>query len=152
MSSEEPRLVLPVDLGLEVQGGRFAVIFEAGGSVPLAASRVFAVADPKRNLMRLRMLTAEPSQPWERKLLGELLVRGFGSEQGEARVEISFRIDGLGNVWVHGRDLGDERVVRLQICGVPREDCPSEGFERVIIGRLPLLTNPAHQDSWSEED
>lgn len=109
--------VIPLSLGVEVDGGLFVPIIPRNTPVPTRASRIFTTVIDGQESVEIHILQGERAIASENISLGKFELKGIKkAKKGEPRIEVMFDIDVDGILHVSARDLdtGAENVVIIK--------------------------------------
>ncbi|MDD2943829.1 MAG: molecular chaperone DnaK [bacterium] len=122
--------VIPLSLGLEIQGGTSHVIIRRNTSIPTSVTKVFTTSAPGQSKMSIHIVQGESKfAPDNTSLARFELTDLHDAPRGEPEVAVTFSVDDGGIVHVTAMDLdtGKEKAIDIQ---------PTSGLSDDAIGGL----------------
>ncbi|XP_022667390.1 heat shock 70 kDa protein-like [Varroa destructor] len=108
--------VVPLSLGLEVDGGEMATLIKRNSSIPTRRTEVFTTCDDNQTEVNIRVFEGERAMVEDNNLLGEFDLVGLPPVPAEmVKVEVTFDIDadGILNVSAVDKSTGTENKITI---------------------------------------
>ena len=108
--------VLPLSLGLEIQGGLTSTIIPRNTRVPAKVTRVFTTSAPLQSKVTVHILQGESKFAPNNETLGRIELAGIPpAPRGYPEIGITFSVDESGIITVAAQDLdtGDEKHIEI---------------------------------------
>jgi len=113
--------VTPLSLGIETMGGIFAKIIERNASIPVSRSQIFTTADDNQTQVDIQILQGERALALDNISLGKFVLDNIPfARRGEARIEVTFRLDANGILQVSASDLRTENQKSIRLSSSKR--------------------------------
>lgn len=113
--------VTPLSLGIETMGGIFAKIIERNSSIPVSRSQIFTTADDNQTQVDIQILQGERALALDNISLGKFVLDNIPfARRGEARIEVTFRLDANGILQVSASDLRTENQKSIRLSSSKR--------------------------------
>ena len=100
--------VLPIAIGIEVEGGAFAPLVGANTRIPAKASRIFTNARDGQESVLVHVLQGGAGLAEDNTSLGHFELPLPPLPRGVARVEVAFEVDASGILHVEALDVSEE--------------------------------------------
>lgn len=98
--------VMPLSLGVETAGDRFAKIIQRNTAIPITRSEMFTTSTSFQNAVDIHVLQGERAQASANKSLGRFRLSGIRREPaGVPRIRVTFDVDADGIVHVSATDV-----------------------------------------------
>ncbi len=123
--------VTPASLRIATAGGYTECFLEKNSPIPIERTRSFTTAQPNQERVVIQCYRGPHQSQDDNELLGTLVLEDIApGERGEAKIEVTFRIDPDCILHVRAKDLRTDQEVeaRLNVIGAPSLD-DEEGQE-----------------------
>ncbi len=110
--------VIPLSLGIEVQGGLFHKLIEANTTIPTKKSEVFSTASDNQPSVDINVLQGERSMARDNRSIQRFHLDGIRpAPRGTPQIEVAFDIDanGILSVSAKDKDTGKEQKIRIEV-------------------------------------
>jgi molecular chaperone DnaK len=110
--------VTPLSLRIGVAGGLAEAVIERNTPVPIEQTRSFTTVQDNQERVKIRVYQGESRKAEENELLGQFEFSGFKkAARGEARIDVTFEIngDGIVNVTACDRDTGQQASTEIML-------------------------------------
>lgn len=108
--------VIPLPLGVEIEGGKFQPIVEKNTPLPAVEKQLFTTVVDGQQSVAVHVLQGVSSKARENVSLGRFLLSGIKKmERGAAKIEVLFKIDLDGILKVVARDIDTGREKNVTI-------------------------------------
>ncbi len=98
--------VIPMALGIEVEGGGFVPIIDRNTPIPVSKTKLFTTISDDQEMVEVKIYQGERKLAIANKFLGNFQLTGIrNSRKGEPRVEVTFDVDVDGILHVSAKDL-----------------------------------------------
>jgi molecular chaperone DnaK len=117
--------VTPAALRVATAGGYAEPLLEKNSPIPIEHTRVFTTARDHQTRVVIDCCRGESRRAEENEVLGTLVLENLPpGPRGEAKVEVTFRVDADGILHVRAIDVrtGMSQEARLNVIGAPIED------------------------------
>lgn len=122
--------VTPLSLGIETLGGVFTKLIDKNTTIPARKSQTFSTAADNQTAVTINVLQGEREFAADNRPLGRFDLVGIPSApRGMPQIEVTFDIDANGMVSVSAKDLGTQKVQKIQIT-------PSSGLTEAEIKKM----------------
>ncbi len=108
--------VIPLSLGLEIEGGSAEVIIPANATIPVSQKKVFSTVADNQTEVEIKILQGNSNRATENVTLGRFILGGIElAKKGEPKVEVEFdiNVDGIMNVRARDTKTGAARSVTI---------------------------------------
>lgn len=110
--------VIPLSIGIEVQGGIMAKLVEANTTIPTSKSQVFSTAADNQDSVDINIFQGERPMAKDNKKLGTFKLDGIPpAPRGVPQIEVSLDIDANGVLKVRAKDKGTGKENHITITG-----------------------------------
>lgn len=135
--------VVPLSLGIEVQGGKFEKVVPRGQIIPMRKKRVVTTTMDDQEKIVINVFEGERLVASKNERLGEIEVQleGLARKKGEAYIEIHFEVDANGFLTVIATEGGGKSETRVEI---------THGLDLSQYGQADIIVKEA--ENYSEED
>jgi len=109
--------VIPLSLGLEIQGGFMSTIIERNASIPAKRTKLFSTAKDDQEVVAIKVFEGERAITEGNNLLGEFELCGIRpAPKGEPDIEVTFDIDtnGILKVSAIDKDSGSHDKIAIK--------------------------------------
>ncbi|MBI5636489.1 MAG: Hsp70 family protein [Nitrospinae bacterium] len=97
--------IIPLSLGLEIEGGSAEEIIPANATIPVSHKKVFSTVADNQTEVEIKILQGNSNRAAENVTLGRFILGGIElAKKGEPKVEVEFDIDVNGIMGVRARD------------------------------------------------
>jgi len=111
-----PKWVLADDVGIETLGGVFTRVIEKGTELPCEASQVFSTAEDGQAVVTIRLVQGRNDTAAQNRKIGTFDLGGIApAPRGVPQIEVTFRIDGDGNLSVSACDLATRATKAMSV-------------------------------------
>ena len=147
------RDVIPLPLGVEIEGGKFQAIVEKNTPLPAERKQLFTTVADGQQSVAVHVLQGISSNAWENVSLGRFLLSGIKRmERGAAKIEVLFKIDLDGLLKVVARDMHTGREKNVTIDKETKSSIgmsPHEHFDKLenLIRRTETLVEMLPADT-----
>lgn len=108
--------IVPLSLGIEIDGGIFQPLLPAGTTVPARESRIFTTAEKNQATVEIVVLQGERELAEHNRRIGIVRLVGIPpAPAGVPEIEVSFSLDPDGVLLVLARDTGSGKEIELRI-------------------------------------
>lgn len=108
--------VVPLSLGVEMQGGIMGVVVKRNTPIPTVQKRVFTTVDDNQTTVTFPIYEGERTHCKENNLLGEFELTGIPPmPRGQAELETTFELDANGLLKVVAMDKASGRRAQISI-------------------------------------
>ena len=118
--------VMPLSLGVETAGDRFAKIIQRNTAIPITRSEMFTTSTSFQNAVDIHVLQGERAQASANKSLGRFRLSGIRREPaGVPQIRVTFDVDADGIVHVSATDVDTgkrQEIVIRDASGVSPEE------------------------------
>lgn len=109
--------VMPLSLGVETAGDRFAKIIQRNTAIPITRSEMFTTSTSFQNAVDIHVLQGERVQASANKSLGRFRLSGIRREPaGVPQIRVTFDVDADGIVHVSATDVDTGKRQEIVIC------------------------------------
>lgn len=123
--------VMPLSLGVETAGDRFAKIIQRNTAIPITRSEMFTTSTSFQNAVDIHVLQGERAQASANKSLGRFRLSGIRREPaGVPQIRVTFDVDADGIVHVSATDVDTGK--RQEIVIRDASGMSSEEVERAV--------------------
>jgi molecular chaperone DnaK len=122
--------VIPLSLGLEIQGGQVHRILRRNAAIPTSVTKVFTTSAPNQSQVSVHILQGEEKFAPNNTSLGRFELEGIKpASRGEPEFAITFSVDagGIVNVGARDHDTGEKKAVQI---------APSAGLTEAEVQEL----------------
>lgn len=122
--------VIPLSLGLEVQGGQMNVLVPRNSTIPKCETQTYTTATDNQTAVTIQVLQGEREMASANKPLGDFNLEGIPpAPRGVPQIEVSFDVDANGILNVSAKDVatGKEQSIRIT---------PSSGLDDAEVERM----------------
>ncbi|MBI1914837.1 MAG: Hsp70 family protein [Planctomycetes bacterium] len=113
--------VVPLSLGIEVQGGAMHKVIEKNTTTPFERKQTFTTAEDNQSAVTVSVYQGERPLVAENALLGQFKLEGIPpAPRGTPQIEVTFAIDAGGQLNVSAKDLGSGKQNRIRVEGSGR--------------------------------
>ncbi len=108
--------IIPLSLGLEIEGGSAEVIIPANATIPVSHKKVFSTVADNQTEVEIKILQGNSNRAPENVTLGRFILGGIETaKKGEPKVEVEFdiNVDGIMNVRARDTKTGAARSVTI---------------------------------------
>ncbi len=131
--------VIPLSLGLEIQGGQVYRILRRNAAIPTEVTKVFTTSAPNQNQVSVHILQGEDKFAPNNTSLGRFELEGIKTApRGEPEFAITFAVDPGGIVHVAAQDLDTGEKQKVDIS-------PSAGLTEEEVQHL-IKTRKAEEE------
>lgn len=109
--------VIPMTLGIEVEGGEFIPIINRNTSIPVSKTKMFTTIADNQELVEVKVYQGERKIASANKHLGDFQLTGIRKAvKGEPRIEVTFdvNVDGILHVSARDIDTGANQTIVLK--------------------------------------
>ncbi len=111
-----PKWVLADDVGIETLGGVFTRVIAKGTEIPCEASQVFSTAEDGQAVVTIRLVQGRNETAADNRKIGTFDLGGIApAPRGVPQIEVTFRIDGDGNLSVSAVDLATRATKGMSV-------------------------------------
>jgi molecular chaperone DnaK len=124
--------VTPAALRIATAGGYTECFLEQNSPIPIERTQSFTTAQPNQERVVIQCFRGHESRQEDNELLGSLVLEEIPpGERGEAKIEVTFRVDPDCILHVRAKDLRTDQAVeaRLNVIGAPMALDEHEGTE-----------------------
>jgi len=126
--------VVPLSLGIEVQGGKLHKLIEKNTATPAEKKQIFSTAEDNQSAVTVSVYQGERPIAADNQLLGQFNLEGIPrAPHGVPQIEVTFTIDAGGQLHVSAKDLGTGKQNRIRVEGAGRlSDAEIERLRREV--------------------
>ena len=117
--------VTPATLSIGTAGGYVERLLEQNAPIPIERTKMFTTAHDYQTKVVLDCCRGEAKRYADNEPLGTITLDDLSREmRGEAKIEVTFRVDADGILHVRARDLrtGAKQEISLNVLGAPTDD------------------------------
>lgn len=125
--------VIPLSLGVEVEGGIFIPMIKKNSVLPVSCQRIFTPLSTRQKNIEIRIFQGERIRARDNIPLGRITLKNVQSAAaGELpKIEVDFRVDGNGLIEVKARDTGTGKETEARLTSAYHAPGPeTEGLIR----------------------
>ncbi len=147
--------ILPQSLGVEIEGGRVAVVVPKGSKLPTIGEKVFTTVTDNQKEVEVHVLQGDGKSVIDNTSLGRFVLTGIRrAPRGVPRIRVQFRVDVNGLLHVTAKDMhtGVSHGVRVKLSSkgidssiLTPEEIAQESFRSTLKG-LASLSGLIEQD------
>jgi len=108
--------VVPLSLGIELQGGVFGVVVPRNTSIPTIKKKIFTTTEDNQTTVEFPVYEGERPMTKDNNLLGNFTLSGIAAlPKGKPELEVTFDLNADGLLQVTARDLATGRKSNITI-------------------------------------
>lgn len=121
LKSEKKSIVLndiiPLSLGIEVDGGVFIPIIKKNSRIPVSSSKIFTPVSSKQKKIEIKIFQGETEKTSENAYLGSLVLKNIKVKKKTElpKIEVEFKIDEKGLIHISALNLSTNKKKEIKL-------------------------------------
>lgn len=109
--------ILPMNIGVETQGGVFTTVIEGNTTIPVKKSQIFSTAADNQSTVQINIAQGMRPMYADNKQLGSFFLDGIApAPRGVPQIDVTIDVDSNGIMTVSAKDMatGKEQNIRIE--------------------------------------